>query len=604
MSSKGMRKLMGSWSPLMRSETSKTVVMSITDLRYTGLLYTWLIILSGVNWIGLWSISGGSRRGGQLWPTSHADFLDLVDNAWRLQVEGIAVFRLCEKLKALKNPLKKLNRLQFSHISAKAEVAEEELLQAQQLLHDNPRDENLQTRVADLRKKAIRLAEADLSFCSQLAKVKYLKNCDKGTKFFHDLIKSNKVRNQIVSLIVEDGVATTSPQQVSTLFVEYYKNLLGTRKECLRLDKESLAEDGICTEEMEEIKSITRFRMGEFPFRYLGIPVAASRLTIEQFKPLISKKIDYISAWTGASLSYAGRSELIKSVLRGVECFWLSILPIPLGSKKDSLWVKWMNHIYTKDASFWEYIPAKQDSQLVRHLAGIRDKIVAVEGSYQAALDRLHQWAALGTFNVKAGYEFFRNKGTKPCWTKIAWHRSLMPKHSFILWLRLKKRLLTRDKALTTIKAAAKWIIKEARGTGVQAIAKKTGLACTVYCIWKHRKARMFEGKISHPYSIIRDIKIQVYRSLHGSFPNLKDLWGCSEKLLRLIILILLLLRLADVLVLPLFKMGSRGGVCYGFKLLLLLRVTSLILLLLGMGILCCWAHGFLWNYGCGYWGL
>ncbi|PSS36171.1 Reverse transcriptase zinc-binding domain protein [Actinidia chinensis var. chinensis] len=144
-----------------------------------------------------------------------------------------------------------------------------------------------------------------------------------------------------------------------------------------------------------------------------------------------------------------------------------------------------------------------------------------------------------------------------------------MPKHSFILWLSLKEKLLTRDRiaehiedtscalcgytmesldhlffgcptvsqvwvevkawlgftrALNTLKAAVKLTIKDVRGTGVQAIFKRVGIACTVYCIWKHRNIRIFEGKISHPSSIIRDIKMQVYRSLHGFFPNFKEL--------------------------------------------------------------------------------
>ena len=88
---------------------------------------------------------------------------------------------------------------------------------------------------------------------------------------------------------------------------------------------------GINREDMEEIKAITRVNMGTFPFRYLGIPVAASRLMIEQFNPLISRISESISAWAGANLSYAGRSELIRSVLQGAECFWLSILPFPTG---------------------------------------------------------------------------------------------------------------------------------------------------------------------------------------------------------------------------------------------------------------------------------
>ena len=240
-----------------------------------------------------------------------------------------------------------------------------------------------------------------------------------------------------------------------------------------------------------------------------------------------------------------------------------------LQSKKDSLWVKWVNHFYMKDRPFWEYVPEKQDSQIVRYLSQIRDRIVIEEGSKQAALDRISQWVDKGNFIVKASYDFFRAKGGKPCWTKVVWHRSLMPKHAFILWLSLKERLLTRDKLsehiedtscvfcgshletidhlffqcrmsrqvwvdiktwlgftreLNTIKAAVKWTIKEARGTGVQAIAKRMGIACTVYCIWKHRNGKIFDGKATQPACIVRDIKMQTYRSLHGYFPNFKDL--------------------------------------------------------------------------------
>ncbi|GFY91584.1 hypothetical protein Acr_07g0017800 [Actinidia rufa] len=99
----------------------------------------------------------------------------------------------------------------------------------------------------------------------------------------------------------------------------------------ISISKSSLFPAGINSRDLEAIKEITGFAQGVFPFKYLGIPVAASRLTIAQFSPLIDKISDCISAWAGASLSYAGRTELIKSVLQGVECYWLSILPIPVG---------------------------------------------------------------------------------------------------------------------------------------------------------------------------------------------------------------------------------------------------------------------------------
>ncbi|GFZ11161.1 hypothetical protein Acr_22g0005590 [Actinidia rufa] len=595
--------------------------IGISDLRSTGVFFTWS---NNTVWSKLDRAMVNVKWG---------------QEGLLAQVEGTAMFKLCRKLKVLKGPLKALNKMHFSHISARAAAAEEDLLQVQQQLHDNPTDSSLQIRVASLKKQSFRLAEADRSFCLQVAKAKHLKNCDKGTKFFHDLIKNNRAKSQIVALTKEDGSSTTSIQQVNSLFVQFYKNLLGVSSVCPRLDRDVLVEGKIVEEEhalsllqpvldkeiksalfsigddkapgpdgysscffksawsivgpdvcaavkeffvsgkilkqlnhavislvpktasasrveefrpiaccnviykviskilaarlspileslidpgqsafvpnrsmveniymvqellrkycwnrisprcimkvdlrkaydtvnwnfledvlsglgfpalfiqwimqcvsttsysisingslhgffkgkqglrqgdpispflfvlcleylsrnlgklksipdfnfhpkcfalnishlafaddlilftrgdvtsvnlimdclnkfgecsglgisntksnvfmagisrdiMEEIKTITGFSSGRFPFRYLGIPVAASRLTIEQFNPLITKISDYVSAWAGATLSYAGRSELIRSVLQGVECFWLSILPIPVG---------------------------------------------------------------------------------------------------------------------------------------------------------------------------------------------------------------------------------------------------------------------------------
>ncbi|GAB2288598.1 hypothetical protein Dimus_038007 [Dionaea muscipula] len=64
------------------------------------------------------------------------------------------------------------------------------------------------------------------------------------------------------------------------------------------------------------------FDMAHSPLLYLGIPLAASRLTLRHFKPFLDKVGNYIGGWIKKTLSYAGR-------LQGVECFWLSIFPIP-----------------------------------------------------------------------------------------------------------------------------------------------------------------------------------------------------------------------------------------------------------------------------------
>ena len=64
---------------------------------------------------------------------------------------------------------------------------------------------------------------------------------------------------------------------------------------CVNESKSNVYMAGISPQVMEEIKLITGFSQGEFPFRYLGVPVASSRITIDQFNPLILKISEYIS---------------------------------------------------------------------------------------------------------------------------------------------------------------------------------------------------------------------------------------------------------------------------------------------------------------------
>ncbi|GFY83047.1 hypothetical protein Acr_02g0012870 [Actinidia rufa] len=90
--------------------------------------------------------------------------------------------------------------------------------------------------VPELRSKALKLAEAEMSFCSQLAKAKFLKNSDKGTKFFHNLIKIRHIKSGIPSITLGDETRSTSNKYVSDAFMQHYMGLLGTKRECMRLN--------------------------------------------------------------------------------------------------------------------------------------------------------------------------------------------------------------------------------------------------------------------------------------------------------------------------------------------------------------------------------
>ncbi|GFZ05500.1 hypothetical protein Acr_17g0010720 [Actinidia rufa] len=178
---------------------------------------------------------------------------------------------------------------------------------------------------------------------------------------------------------------------------------------------------------------------------------------------------------------------------------------------------------------------------MMKQVLLIRDKIFAMERSMQAASNRMGQWVLEGRFCSKSAYEFFRLRREIITQPKMVWSSCIMPKNSFILWLGLKDRLLTRDKiqefsedkscplctnldesvdhlffqcnvakqvwlcvkqwlgisrSMSTLKAASKWIFKEAKGTWIQAKAKKIGLACVVYYIWEARNERIFKGNL------------------------------------------------------------------------------------------------------------
>ncbi|KAL0437766.1 UNVERIFIED_CONTAM: hypothetical protein Sradi_0484500 [Sesamum radiatum] len=71
------------------------------------------------------------------------------------------------------------------------------------------------------------------------------------------------------------------------------------------------------------------FQEGHLPLRYLGLPLLASRLTIADCQPLLHRIDDRIKGWEGIMLSFAGRVQLIKSVLSALQIYWAMAFILP-----------------------------------------------------------------------------------------------------------------------------------------------------------------------------------------------------------------------------------------------------------------------------------
>lgn len=86
---------------------------------------------------------------------------------------------------------------------------------------------------------------------------------------------------------------------------------------------------GVRPEIKQEILSSTAMNEGQLPFRYLGVPLSSQKLSVVQCQPLVQKIIQRINCWASKLLSYAGRVQLIKSILFGIQVYWSQVFVLP-----------------------------------------------------------------------------------------------------------------------------------------------------------------------------------------------------------------------------------------------------------------------------------
>ncbi|GKC17997.1 hypothetical protein Tco_1014779 [Tanacetum coccineum] len=185
----------------------------------------------------------------------------------------------------------------------------------------------------------------------------------------------------------------------------------------------------------DEIQFAMPFREGVLPARYLGIPLTAKTLSIADCRVLIEKVKNRILDWRNKLLSLAGKLQLVASVLSSLHVYWASMFILPvfvcnsidkllknfvwskndaakgiasvawkevcrpkdegglglkslkvmnhalmvkhlwnIASKKDSLWVKWLNVYRIKGNCIWD-LNIKKNSWNLKQILSLRDSI-------------------------------------------------------------------------------------------------------------------------------------------------------------------------------------------------------------------------------------
>ena len=102
--------------------------------------------------------------------------------------------------------------------------------------------------------------------------------------------------------------------------------------------------------------------MGDWPIKYLGVPVSGSRIKVANWLPLDEKLLKRLDGWKGGALSMGGRLTLINSSLSSIPTYSMSLYLLP------KIIVKRMDR--TRKKNFWQAgaLKKKPSTQMAENL--------------------------------------------------------------------------------------------------------------------------------------------------------------------------------------------------------------------------------------------
>ncbi|XP_060198564.1 uncharacterized protein LOC132627306 [Lycium barbarum] len=98
---------------------------------------------------------------------------------------------------------------------------------------------------------------------------------------------------------------------------------------CTNTTKSNIFSVNMPVQSMQDLIELTGYTKGSLPFRYLGVPMSAKRISKMDCEMLIDKITARIRSWGTRYFSYAGRVLLVNSVLLHIHSYWSSIFLLP-----------------------------------------------------------------------------------------------------------------------------------------------------------------------------------------------------------------------------------------------------------------------------------
>lgn len=248
----------------------------------------------------------------------------------------------------------------------------------------------------------------------------------------------------------------------------------------ISIQKSSFFSSGLTDDECNLIRFTTGLPQGSLPVRYLGVPLCSRKLTLQNCESLIQQVKRKFSSWSVRSLSFAGRLQLIKTVIAGITNFWCSSFVLPSACVKrinslcgvvwnkacvlkliwllffqaGSVWVAWftdsvLNGNLSNFCRFWtdNWTPFGNLKSYFCNDSNFPLRIP--EDATLSSLCRDGNWIVPHARSEKQLNLHAHITTLALTWDHIVWISGRIPKHSFLCWLFVLNRCPTRDRLLS-----------------------------------------------------------------------------------------------------------------------------------------------------------
>ncbi|XP_021996267.1 uncharacterized protein LOC110893468 [Helianthus annuus] len=190
----------------------------------------------------------------------------------------------------------------------------------------------------------------------------------------------------------------------------------------------------------DAILGILPFEEGMLPVKYLGVPLISSRLRVKDCSVLLERLDQRIKNWKNKLLSFAGRLQLILSVLSSMHVYWASafILPVRVVNELEA---KLRNFLWGQEGSFhrgkakvsWKAVcvPKFEGGLGIRRVGDV-NKALMVSHIWSILKQRESLWVQwIHSYRLR-GRNFWFCKESSTCswsWRKILQLRPLVKEH-------------------------------------------------------------------------------------------------------------------------------------------------------------------------------